>query len=306
MWRVLAAMVGEPDMPLRPLAGDPGSGDPSLDRRPLWPHHPREPGDQGARRPRCGAARRRCRGRSRSVSATSPSRRPVVQLRHLARAGRLGGHFELSFLCRSSTRPGSGGGRARGDGTGEGGGAPRRAGRCARGWPRSSWAMPARGPGRAVPRLRHPKAAARTSCTWRGSGRMTAAYPQVLIAQRTLGQVRAELPGCPGRRLASPRSCSRVPAGGRPGGPRGRCRGGMDEAMDASPAANGDGSGWSIGEGTERCRQGGAGPGARGIPAWADGWGAGGGGGRRGRPAARAIAVQTPHLRGCPTARTAA
>jgi outer membrane protein, heavy metal efflux system len=194
VWRVLAAVVGEPDMPLRPLAGNPEEGIPVLDQETLLAAVIRES-------PEIKAAEATVRRGQAAVQMSLAERLGDITLRggpsyNYDTSHGLGGwagHVELSFPLPLFNRAQGSVAAARAQ-TDLAQAEVRRIELALRARLASQFVGYARARGR-VERYRDsvvPKAALAHELYLARFREMTAAYPQVLIAQRTLGQVQAE------------------------------------------------------------------------------------------------------------------
>jgi cobalt-zinc-cadmium efflux system outer membrane protein len=194
VWRVLAAVVGEPDMPLRPLAGNPEEGIPTLDQETLVAALVRDS-------PEVQAAEAAVRREQAAIRMSLAERLGDITLRagpsyNYDTSHGLGGwagHIELSFPLPLFNRAQGSIAAARADAE-----AAQAEVRRLELELRARLATEFLGYARArgvVEKYRSaviPRAERAYELYLSRFREMAAAYPQVLIAQRTLAQVRAE------------------------------------------------------------------------------------------------------------------
>lgn len=193
-WRVLAAVVGEPDMPLRPLAGDPEQGIPMLEQDALLATVLRESpeikaAEAGVRRGQAAVQSARSQRLGDLFVRAGPSYNYDTSHGLGGWAGRLEVAFPLPLFNRAQGSTAAA--RAEADMAQA---ETRRVELALRARLASEFQEYARARG-LVERYRAsviPKAERAHELYLARFREMGAAYPQVLIAQRTLAQVRAE------------------------------------------------------------------------------------------------------------------
>ena len=244
VWRVLAAVVGEPDIPLRPLAGDPEAGIPVLDQETVLAALIRES-------PELKAAEASVRRGQAAVQRSLSERLGDITFRggpsyNYDTSHGLGGwagHIELSFPLPLFNRAQGAVAAARAE-TDVAQAEVRRVELALRARLAAQFAGYARARSR-VERYRDsviPKAALAHELYLARFREMTAAYPQVLIAQRTLGQVRAEYLDALDDVWHHAILLEGFLLEGGLADPGAAVEAGMGEATDAGPAVMGNGS----------------------------------------------------------------